>query len=190
MEVKELITKYGLSQTDVFRHPKMGFILVTRAGIEKIQAKENIKVEFEILHCSEDHKFVVVEARASVGSKNIQTYGEASPENNRMSYPIAMAEKRALSRAILKIAGLYAHGVFGEDEFDENEVAVKPAKGADVSAKADGPVAGKQKLTAEQVTAMLQVITSGGKEKVIQALQKYELTPKQKAAIDKAIADN
>jgi len=192
MEVKELITKYGLSQSDVFRHPKMGFLIVTRAGIEKIQAKENIKVDFEIMHCSEDHKYVVVEARATVGNKQIQTYGEASPENNKMSYPIAMAEKRALSRAVLKIAGLYAHGVFGEDEFDESEVATKPSKGNDANASeaVTGSVDSKQSLTVEQMTAMIQAIKAGNKQKVIQALNKYELTAKQKAALDKAIADN
>jgi hypothetical protein len=30
-----------------------------------------------------------------------------------------MAEKRALSRAILKLAGFYTAGVYGEDEIDE-----------------------------------------------------------------------
>jgi hypothetical protein len=30
-----------------------------------------------------------------------------------------MAEKRALSRVVLKIAGFYKHGVFGEDESDD-----------------------------------------------------------------------
>jgi len=30
-----------------------------------------------------------------------------------------MAEKRSMSRAILKITGLYELGVFGEDESDE-----------------------------------------------------------------------
>ena len=49
----------------------------------------------------------------------IQTYGEASPDNNKMGYPVAMAEKRALSRVTLKAAGLYAEGVYGEDEADD-----------------------------------------------------------------------
>ncbi len=36
-----------------------------------------------------------------------------------MGYPVAMAEKRALSRVTLKAAGLYAEGVYGEDEADD-----------------------------------------------------------------------
>ena len=30
-----------------------------------------------------------------------------------------MAEKRAMSRAVLKLAGFYQHGVFSEDESDD-----------------------------------------------------------------------
>ena len=36
-----------------------------------------------------------------------------------MSYPVAMAEKRALSRVVLKAAGFYALGVYGEDEAED-----------------------------------------------------------------------
>ena len=32
---------------------------------------------------------------------------------------MAMAEKRAMSRAVLKLVGLYELGVFGEDEADD-----------------------------------------------------------------------
>jgi len=32
-----------------------------------------------------------------------------------------MAEKRALSRAVLKLAGLYKEGVYGEDEIENTE---------------------------------------------------------------------
>ena len=45
----------------------------------------------------------------------IITYGESSPQNTKNMYPVAMAEKRAKGRAILKLAGL--HGDFYEDEF-------------------------------------------------------------------------
>ena len=49
----------------------------------------------------------------------IQTFGEAAPMNNQNSYPVAMAEKRAMSRAVLKLAGFYQLGVFSEDESDD-----------------------------------------------------------------------
>ena len=37
-------------------------------------------------------------------------------KNNTNPYPVAMAEKRALSRVVLKLVGMYELGVMGEDE--------------------------------------------------------------------------
>lgn len=54
----------------------------------------------------------------------VETYGESSPKNTRggaQSYPIAMAEKRALSRCILKLSDFYQLEVFGEDEVQNDE---------------------------------------------------------------------
>jgi len=47
------------------------------------------------------------------------TFGEASPKNCRQSYVLAMAEKRAMSRIVLKLTGFYALGVFGQDESED-----------------------------------------------------------------------
>ena len=47
------------------------------------------------------------------------SFGEASSENlmgGGKKFPVAMAEKRAMSRVVLKIAGFYEQGVFGQDE--------------------------------------------------------------------------
>ena len=58
-------------------------------------------------------------ALARKGDFQIETFGESSPLNTKNKYPVAMAEKRSFSRAILKITGLYELAVFGEDESDE-----------------------------------------------------------------------
>ena len=42
-----------------------------------------------------------------------------TPKNNKNAYPVAMAEKRAMSRIVLKLAGFYENGFFGEDESDD-----------------------------------------------------------------------
>ena len=47
----------------------------------------------------------------------VTTYGEASPRNTKNAYPYAMAEKRAVDRAILKLLGLHGF-VYSEDEMD------------------------------------------------------------------------
>jgi hypothetical protein len=119
--MKALFEQNGLTQDDLFKHQH--YIIITRGGIEKIAAKNDIHVEYtEVVEWSNpgEDKYVV-KATAYKRSKPevvTITYGEVSPKNNRNGYPIAMAEKRALSRAILKTSGLYAHGVFGEDESD------------------------------------------------------------------------
>jgi len=54
----------------------------------------------------------------------VETYGESSPKNTRggaQAYPVAMAEKRALSRCILKLSDFYQLEVFSEDEINEEK---------------------------------------------------------------------
>ena len=91
--------------------------IITRTGIEKIQYHNNITVTFDVE--SINPEFVVVKATAKKGEVSVESYGEASPQNTQQKYPVAMAEKRALSRVILKITGFYKYGVFGEDESDD-----------------------------------------------------------------------
>ena len=71
-------------------------------------------------------QFIKVKATGKLGNRTIETYGEASPMNCVNKYPIATAEKRALSRAVLKLTGLYKYGYFGQDEIldekDENKL--------------------------------------------------------------------
>jgi hypothetical protein len=120
--LKKLFKENGLSPDDVFSHNH--FTIITRSGIEKIQAKKNIFVSYEIESLAPD--FVVVKAfgemETAEGAVRVETYGESSPKNNKTSYPVAMAEKRALSRVVLKLAGLYSEpGVIGEDEKPQDE---------------------------------------------------------------------
>ena len=91
--------------------------IITRTGIEKIQYHNNINVTFDVE--SINPEFVVVKATAKKGDVSVESYGEASPQNTQQMYPVAMAEKRALSRVVLKITGFYKYGVFGEDESDD-----------------------------------------------------------------------
>ena len=119
--MRSLFEENGLTQDDLFKHQH--YIIISRSGIEKIAAKNDIHVEYtEVTEWSNpgEDKYVVKATAYKRSNPKVVTitYGEVSPKNNRNGYPIAMAEKRALSRAILKTSGLYAHGVFGEDESD------------------------------------------------------------------------
>ena len=53
---------------------------------------------------------------------NVITYGEASPRNTKNAYPYAMAEKRAIDRAILKLIGLHGF-IYSEDELDVKQTS-------------------------------------------------------------------
>ena len=122
-QMKELAAKYGLSGGHFFEHAH--YIIITRAGIDRIQARAKIDIDYEpVLElCSKDHKYFLVKGTGTmfVGDdvRTVQSYGEVTPDNNKNSYPIAMAEKRAMSRVVLKLAGFYELGVMGEDEAED-----------------------------------------------------------------------
>ena len=119
-KIKEAYHKYGLDKEDVFKHQH--YVIITRSGLEKIQAIEQIKLDYEIIKCEKD--FCVIKAYATKGSETIQTFGSAlkgdfKNGNTNSWYVVEMAEKRAMSRAVLKMTGLYELGIFSEDESEQ-----------------------------------------------------------------------
>lgn len=113
-QLNKLYKKYSLSKEDTFKHKH--YNIITRTGIDKIQAKSGVNIEYELKHYNPELKTCIIKATGTKGEVTIQTYGECSPENNRNAYVVALAEKRAMSRIILKLCGFYELGVFGEDE--------------------------------------------------------------------------
>jgi len=117
-KLKELYEKYNLEKSDFFKHQH--YTIVTRQGIDKIMAIEQMSVNYEVIRC--EPNYAVFKALASKDGKSIETFGSALKgntykESNTNSWYVAeMAEKRAMSRAVLKLTGFYALGVFSEDE--------------------------------------------------------------------------
>jgi len=128
-----LYKTYDLTPDDYFKHKH--YTIITRSGIDKIQAKSNIIINYELVYHTNDCQTAIIKAVAKINrtqegnsvSSYIETFGEVSPDNNKNSYPIAMAEKRAMSRAVLKLAGFYQLNVFGEYE-EEDFKTSKPSK--------------------------------------------------------------
>lgn len=120
-KLKALYTKYELTKEDVYKHQH--YIIITRSGIDKIQAKEKIFIDYDVIKC--ESNFCVVKANASKEDAKIQTFGSAikgasyKDGNTQTWYVMEMAEKRAMSRAVLKLTGFYELGVFGEDESED-----------------------------------------------------------------------
>ena len=127
-ELNRLSDTFGLRKEDHFFQDSRGFVIVTRGGIELIQAHIKAKVVFEAVPCLCVDDLVGIKATAMTADNLVETFGEASPKNNRNAYPVAMAEKRALSRAILKLSGMYAQGAIGEDEPTDGPKPIKFTK--------------------------------------------------------------
>ena len=120
--LKEKYIKYNLTKDDVFKHQGGHYIIVTRSGIEKIQAIENITIYFEVV--KSEPNFAGVKATATKEGCTIETFGSAlkgdfKNGNCNTWYVLEMAEKRAMSRAVLKLTGFYELGVFAEDEAED-----------------------------------------------------------------------
>lgn len=123
-KITELYRSFELTKDDVFKHKH--YLIITRSGVEKIQAKSNIEVQFNLEQCTPN--FAVVKAVAfkrEAPDVRVETYGSAlkgttySEGSTNSWYVTELAEKRSLSRAILKLVGAYQLGIFGEDESDE-----------------------------------------------------------------------
>lgn len=120
-KLKSLYKKYELTKEDVYKHQH--YIIITRSGIDKIQAKEKIFINYDVIKC--ETNFAVVKANAEKEDAKIQTFGSAvkgqsfKDGNTQTWYVMEMAEKRAMSRAVLKLTGFYELGVFGEDESED-----------------------------------------------------------------------
>lgn len=95
--------------------------------VVKHKALERVAVEVGIVWlrpsvqvCDLANKIAVICAFGKLGDREEWSFGEASPANNKNSYPVAMAEKRARDRVILKL--LVTHGaLYSESEADEFE---------------------------------------------------------------------
>jgi hypothetical protein len=120
--LKEKYIKYKLTKDDVFKHQH--YIIITRSGIEKIAALEDISLQFDVIKC--EANFAAVKCRAANSEVVIETFGSAlkgdgyKDGNCNTWYVLEMAEKRAMSRGVLKLTGFYElGGVFGEDEAED-----------------------------------------------------------------------
>ena len=116
--LNRLYIENNLTSEDVFSHQH--YKIITRSGVLKILNNHNIQIEYDVIVSKEN--FASVKARAKMGNKEIETFGSAlkgntfKDGNTNSWYVMEMAEKRAMSRAVLKLAGFYELGVFGEDE--------------------------------------------------------------------------
>ena len=120
-----LFTTNGLVKEDVYKD-KRGFVIITRTGIDKIISNRGIQLQYEPIVMERD--WVVLRCTAQmvknkdIGQTVVESFGEASKENTMGlagKFPVAMAEKRGKSRAVLMLTGFYEQGIYGQDEMTD-----------------------------------------------------------------------
>jgi len=119
----EFCTKYGIDQRDEIWEVHGSTWVVKHKALERVAADQGIafdKPELKVCDLAQG-LIVVLEAGYYVDDKQgrrAYSFGEATPKNCKNAYPVAMAEKRAKDRVILKL--LCAHGyLYSESEADE-----------------------------------------------------------------------
>ena len=95
---------------------KKGKFAILHKEVERLANDYGIETEVELKYCDLPKGCAVVKATARYQGNKFTSLGEASPLNNEFPYPIAVAEKRAADRVILK--ALNIHG----DLYSQSEI--------------------------------------------------------------------
>ena len=114
--VKEILSKLGFDPKECLWQTHNTYVMYHRY-IEIAGAKNSISYDLTEIETNSKDGIVCIKCIAKRNGDTVITYGEASPKNTKNAYPYAMAEKRAVDRAILKLLGLHGF-VYSEDEMD------------------------------------------------------------------------
>lgn len=94
-----------------------GKVALYHKDIEHMANYYGIETDVDVKVADGKIRFVVCKATARTKDKSYSSLGEAHPDNNGFEYFVAVAEKRAVDRAILK--ALHLHGdVLSFEELD------------------------------------------------------------------------
>jgi len=127
--IEAVRVQYGLSESDFWQIPQNKQWVCKHAALEIVATKANVEWSApQIVQADTANGIAVMVVSGKMADRVEWATGEASPKNNKNSYPWAMAEKRAKDRVVLKLVGI--HGlVYSEDEMRE-EVRTKPSEPA------------------------------------------------------------
>ena len=103
-----------IEMKDKFGKPNGKFI-IKHLEVEGLAQHYNIETNIELVDCNLDKGCAVVKATALNKTKKYHSFGEVSPQNNDFDYPVAVAEKRAVDRVILKALGIHGN-VYSDQE--------------------------------------------------------------------------
>lgn len=135
--VMDFMSKYKIDSDEIWEVHGATWVVKHKA-LERVAVEVGVSwLRPDVVTCDLANKIAVICAYGKMGEREEWSFGEASPANNKNSYPMAMAEKRARDRVILKL--LVSHGaLYSESEADEfaeqrpekrGELPKKDAKG-------------------------------------------------------------
>lgn len=132
-QIQEFMEKYQITSDEIWEVHGSTWVVKHKA-LERVAVEQGIVWERPSVQvCDLTAKIAVICAFGKLGDRVEWSFGEASPANNKNSYPMAMAEKRARDRVILKL--LVSHGaLYSEAEADE---FAQPRKNPHVTRAAD-----------------------------------------------------
>ena len=116
--VLQFMEKYKIDSDEIWEVHGSTWV-VRHKALERVAVEQGVVWDRpSVITCDLANKIAVVCAFGTLGERQEWSFGEASPANNKNSYPMAMAEKRARDRVILKL--LVSHGsLYSESEADE-----------------------------------------------------------------------
>lgn len=116
--VMDFMEQYGIESDEIWEVHGSTWVVKHKA-LERVAIEQGIVwLRPSVQVCDLAAKIAVICAFGKLGEREEWSFGEASPANNKNAYPMAMAEKRARDRVILKL--LVSHvALYSESEADE-----------------------------------------------------------------------
>ena len=152
---------------------KPGKWIIKHLEVEGLAQHYNIETNIDLVHCNLDKDVAVVKAAALNKTRKFYSLGETKKKNNQFDYPVAIAEKRAVDRAILKALGI--HGTVYSDQEMPNE---KPNSNANTGIKLDHADVIEERIKTVTHQANLEQLKSQNKDFIIKLskenLPRYE----------------
>ena len=96
-----------------------GKFAILHKEVERLAYEFGVETEVDTQYVDLVKGCAVVKAVARYQGKRFTTLGEVSPANNDWKFPVSIAEKRAVDRAVLK--ALNIHGTYYSEEELENK---------------------------------------------------------------------
>lgn len=127
MDNKQIAEKYELEADHFWKHKQSGKWIISHKAVMKIAEVEGVVFHKPEI-TREGMTSVVLYGEATLNERTIWSFGEAMPENCRMPYFWAMAEKRLKDRLTLTLIDVYGD-IYSEieaDEFAAQHPEVKP----------------------------------------------------------------